>query len=320
MPITSTHARTLSAEPAVVGALLDTLASEHDELWPTDRWPTTPIAFDRPLGVGADGGHGMIRYRVTAYEPGRRLRCTFAPGSGIDGMHELRVEPAADGRTVLTHDLVVEPAWWMRPVAPLLLRAHDALIEDLLDRAQRATEGHVERPNRWPRWLKVANGAEALLLRRGRPDLAARVAGVAVPATFAALGALHAVWAAGSPWPAESREALADAVLSSSEGMPPDWASGAVAIGLLGAAVVVRRAAGPAPSARVRAAALAVAGAFLVRAVAYLPSDLAGGLETTYQRLDLAVYAPLCLLLGAGAAAVARRHGAAHTITRDALA
>jgi hypothetical protein len=56
-----------------------------------------------------------------------------------------------------------------------------------------------------------------------------------------------------------------------------------------------------------RDAAWGVAAVFFVRAVAYLPSDLSGGLEDTYQRLDLAFYAPLCLGLAAGTAIVVRR-------------
>jgi Protein of unknown function (DUF3995) len=309
--VTSVHSRTLAAAPDEVGALLDTIASDQDRLWPTHKWPATPIRFDRPLAVGADGGHGMIRYRVSAYEPGRRVAFTFTPGGGLEGTHELRVEPADASRTTLTHELAVTPAWWMRPVAPLLLRAHDALIEDLLDCAQLATDGRVEQPARWPRWLKLANAAEALLLRRGAPDRTARIAGGGVPAILAALAALHAAWALGSPWPAGSRAELAEAVLSSSEGMPPDWATWAVAGLLALAAVVVRRAAAGEQHARVLTA--GIAAAFGARAVAYLPSDLAGGLATTYQRFDLALYAPLCMLIGAGAAAIVRRHGAART-------
>jgi hypothetical protein len=320
MRITSTHARTLAAEPDDVGALLDGLASERDVLWPSERWPTTPIGFDRPLGVGADGGHGLIRYHVSAYEPGRRVEFTFAPGHGLEGTHALRVEPAGDGRTVLTHDLDVATVWWMRPVAPLLLQAHDALIEDLLDCAEVATGGSAGAPSRRPRWLTLADKLEGLLTRRGELDRGGRLAGVAVPLTLAALSALHVAWALGSAWPAGSRDALAEAVLSSSEGMPPDWASWAVAGGLIGAAVAVRRAARGTPSTRARAAALAVAGAFLLRSVAYLPSDLAGGLETVYQRLDLAVYAPLCLAIGVGTAAIVRRHAPPRSIVADALA
>ena len=44
-----------------------------------------------------------------------------------------------------------------------------------------------------------------------------------------------------------------------------------------------------------------------MRGVAYVPSDLRGGPGDTYERLDLAVYSPLCLALGAGSAVVARR-------------
>ncbi len=146
-----------------------------------------------------------------------------------------------------------------------------------------------------------------MLGRRDQLDRTARLAGVAVPVVLAAFAVLHAAWAAGSAWPAGSRTALAEAVLSSTEGMPPDWATWAVAGLLLGGAAVVRAASGSAPSPRMRL--LALGGTFLARGVAYIPSDFAGGLQTTYQRLDLAVYAPLCLLIGLGATAVARRHG-----------
>jgi hypothetical protein len=311
MRITSTHARTIDAAPDAVGALLDDLASERDVLWPAERWPTTPIAFDRPLAVGAAGGHGLVRYRVTAFEPGRRVAFAFTPGSGLDGTHELRVEPAGDGGSVLTHDLEAEPAWWMRPVAPLLLQAHDALVEDLLDCAQAATGGPAAAPAPRPRWIELSDALEGMLMRDGAPDRAARVAGVAVPATLAALAALHVVWAAGSPWPAAGPAELADAVLGNgATALPPAWASAAVAAALAGAAAAVHRAARPAASPGARALTLGVAGAFALRGAAGATLDLAGGLRRRYQRLDLAVYSPLCGAIGAGAVAVARRHSA----------
>lgn len=42
------------------------------------------------------------------------------------------------------------------------------------------------------------------------------------------------------------------------------------------------------------------------RGALFPPVDLAGGLSTEVQRLDLLVYSPLCLALGLGAAIVAR--------------
>ena len=42
--------------PGVAGRLLDGLSAADDRLWPKDRWPA--MRFDRPLKVGARGGHG----------------------------------------------------------------------------------------------------------------------------------------------------------------------------------------------------------------------------------------------------------------------
>ena len=308
MRMTSVHERTLQATPQAVGDLVAGLGSDRDVLWPSERWPTLRIGFDRPLGVGARGGHGPVRYAVSHYVPGEWVEFTTTPGSALSGTHEFRILPAGPGRTTLRHSLDVHVAAWR---VPLLRAYHDAVVEDVLDCAQRATEGGVEQPARHPRWLALANRADHALARRGEGDVAARVAGVAVPAVLAALGALHAVWASGSPWPAGSRDDLREAVFSQGESMPPDWATWAVAGLLLTSAGIVRRAAGPRPSRRARLLTLGLAGVFALRSVVYLPSDLAGGLATTYERMDLTVYAPLCLAIALGAAAVARRHGPA---------
>jgi len=43
-----------------------------------------------------------------------------------------------------------------------------------------------------------------------------------------------------------------------------------------------------------------------VRGAIYPPIDLSHGLASDYDRIDLVLYSPLCLLLGLGALAVAR--------------
>ena len=83
--VTNVHERALGASAAIAGELIDRLASEHDVLWPLDRWP--PMRFDRSLGVGADGGHGPIRYVVEAYEPGRSIRFRFTRPKGFIKLH-----------------------------------------------------------------------------------------------------------------------------------------------------------------------------------------------------------------------------------------
>jgi hypothetical protein len=153
-PMRNVHVRELEAPASVVGALLDTLAGPGDLLWPVRSWP--PIRFDRPLGVGAAGGHSSIRYSVIEYEPGGRVRCAFAPDLGLDGWHELRVEPLGEHRSRLVHELVGTPRGAMRLLAPLVIRwLHDALMEDLLDNAERAATGRVRTPNRWSPWVRL---------------------------------------------------------------------------------------------------------------------------------------------------------------------
>jgi hypothetical protein len=152
--IRNVHRRTIDASAEKVGALLDQLGSDSDRLWPKQYWP--PIRFDRPLAVGADGGHGPIRYRVTAYEPGRRVRCTFDPRMGVDGYHEAVVEAIGSDRCVLRHELQGQASASMYVRWTFIIRCfHDALIEDLLDNAERAATGTVLHPARWSAWVRL---------------------------------------------------------------------------------------------------------------------------------------------------------------------
>lgn len=159
MNVRNVHERTLSAPAARVGALVDSLASEEDGLWPRDRWPA--MRFDRPLGVGAVGGHGPIRYRVETYEPGRTVRFRFTAPRGFEGTHRFEVE-AVDGaespgrgQARLRHVLEMRTSGPALLSWPLVFRPlHDALIEDALDRTERHVGGSP-RPRRWSPWVRV---------------------------------------------------------------------------------------------------------------------------------------------------------------------
>jgi hypothetical protein len=141
MRVHNVHSRELPVPVERAWELVAGLASEHDELWPTERWPTSPIEFDRPLGPGAEGGHGLTRYGVERYEPGRRVVFRFARTSGLDGIHAFEVEATGAQRSRLTHTLDTRVGWKLLPLHPVLLAAHEALIEDLLDNAERAGGG-----------------------------------------------------------------------------------------------------------------------------------------------------------------------------------
>jgi hypothetical protein len=162
MRVVNIHERVLTASMDDAGALIDSLASQHDLLWPVHSWPA--MRFDRPLGIGANGGHGPIRYVVEAYEPGRAARFRFGKPKGFLGCHRFEIQEVSPGRSVLRHVIEMRTAgsaWltWAIAIRPL----HDALIDDALDRAERHCGG-TPGDRRWSLWVRFLRWA----MRRGR--------------------------------------------------------------------------------------------------------------------------------------------------------
>jgi Polyketide cyclase / dehydrase and lipid transport len=163
--IQNVHAREIAAPVEVVGEILDTLGSSGDRVWASDIWVAEPVVFDRPLGVGADGGHGSLRYSVIEYEPGRRIVFEFSPHGALSGTHRFELEPLGSERCRLTHLLETETPRWMRPLVPFLIGWHDAMVETAFDRAELEATGSLQRRTRIPRWLRIVNGTEIAIGR-----------------------------------------------------------------------------------------------------------------------------------------------------------
>lgn len=152
--IRNVHERLVAAPVEELGAALDRLGGPEDVLWPSAAW--VPMILDRPIGVGAKGGHGPIRYRVTAHEPGRRVEFTFEPPTGLHGTHTFTAEPADPQHTLLRHVITARTYGRMRWAWPLAVRwMHDALLEDLLDNAERAFSVGPTRPARYSSWVRL---------------------------------------------------------------------------------------------------------------------------------------------------------------------
>jgi hypothetical protein len=152
MHVTNIHQRVVPRPVTEVGRLLDSLASNHDALWPCDLWPA--MRFDRPLSVGADGGHGPVRYAVVDYEPGRRIRFVFKAPRGFNGWHELQLQPEGDG-TLMRHTIEMNttgPALFTWPLAIRWL--HDACLEDAFTTAE-ASLGLAPTVVPWSPWVKL---------------------------------------------------------------------------------------------------------------------------------------------------------------------
>ncbi|WP_171172169.1 DUF2867 domain-containing protein [Streptomyces sp. I05A-00742] len=140
----TTHERVVEASAATVGALIERLSADDDPLFPTPAWP--PMRFDRPLGPGADGGHGPVR----------RVAFAFTPPS--NGGHELTVRPLPDGRCLVRHTLhqrrnTAERLMWNLVIRPL----HDTVVAELLDNLQLAATGAPPEPTRWTPRVRLLN-------------------------------------------------------------------------------------------------------------------------------------------------------------------
>ena len=172
MGVINIHTRELRCSPQRAAELIDSLASPQDLLWPRDAWPA--MRFDRPLGVGAVGGHGPIRYTVEQYEAGRWVRFRFTAPTGFDGYHalELTTTDAGVGQQ-LRHVLEMNARGVGALQWAVIYRwLHDALVENALDRAERHASGEQVRTP-WSLWVRVLRKALGVV-RGGRVGSANR--------------------------------------------------------------------------------------------------------------------------------------------------
>ncbi|MCO1659174.1 DUF2867 domain-containing protein [Pseudonocardia humida] len=213
--VRNVHERRLPVPPGELAPLLERLGGPRDALWPSPRWE--PMVLDGPLAVGAAGGHGRIRYRVTGHEPGRRVEFAFEPGTGFDGMHAFSIEPDGGSGSVLRHVAEGRLTGPMVLLWPLVVRwLHDAVLEDLLDRAERAAGTGPARPARWSPWVRVLR---AVLAEDARAREAEVRPGGLLDGALPRVDFADAFAVAARPGLPDDPQAWADAVFRD----PPAW-------------------------------------------------------------------------------------------------
>jgi len=153
MKVLDVHERELQATVDRVEALIDSLASREDALWPKHSWPR--MEFDRTLSVGARGGHGPIRYFVEEYVPGESIKFRFTAPNGFNGFHAYeRIKTTTTNTAVLRHTLEMTTHGLAVLSWPVIYRPmHDALIEDSLATAE-ASLGQSPRIQAWSPWVR----------------------------------------------------------------------------------------------------------------------------------------------------------------------
>jgi hypothetical protein len=134
MKVLNIHEKKLPTTTVRAGALIDSISSPADALWPYHCWPR--MQFDRPLAVGAVGGHGPIGYNIAEYLPGQSITFTFTRPKGFHGRHGFDVIAEDDG-VILRHTLTMDTAGLASITWPLIYRPlHDALLTDCLTQAE----------------------------------------------------------------------------------------------------------------------------------------------------------------------------------------
>ncbi|MEN6465760.1 MAG: SRPBCC family protein [Syntrophaceae bacterium] len=167
MKVYNRHDRRINTTETIAGSILNSLSGSEDRLWPHENWP--PMQLDAPLGEGARGGHGPVRYRVEQFIPGRKAVFRFEPEgliAGFEGVHYFEVSPGS-GCVVMTHVIDARCSFgvwarWRLLIEPI----HDAVIEDAFDKVENGIAGRKEKSSPWSPWVKVLREMRARKRRR----------------------------------------------------------------------------------------------------------------------------------------------------------
>lgn len=151
MKVINIHSRTIPQPVAKLGAMLHTLATDHDMLLATDKWPR--MRLDKGLQVGSKGGHGPIRYFVKGYEPEKSVTFEFDI-KGFDGIHRFEITELSPNNSELVHIIDMKTSGWATIKWVLAIRwLHDAFIEDAFDKVENHFTPHPKNSN-WSLWVR----------------------------------------------------------------------------------------------------------------------------------------------------------------------
>lgn len=130
----SVHERVLAVDAAQLAPLLDGIGGPDDQLWPFPLYGAQ-LRLHGDVAVGVTGMNGPVEVQVTAYEPGRRLELTSAPGSALDGTFSWEIESLGPGRALVRQCSQGHLNGVLRWLWPLVRKQHDHCMEAMLDRA-----------------------------------------------------------------------------------------------------------------------------------------------------------------------------------------
>lgn len=153
MHVTNVHKRTIKQPKNKVAALLKTLSTEHDKVWPKDNW--SAMRFKNGLKLGAKGGHGIIRYSVEEYILGELIVFKFSKPIGFNGVHKFEVKAIDAKSTEVKHSIVMKTEGLATLKWIFVIRwLHDALIENAFDTIEN-NFSEAQKFTRWSVWVRI---------------------------------------------------------------------------------------------------------------------------------------------------------------------
>lgn len=135
MRVINSHKRIINQPKEKVSELFKTLASNEDQIWPSNNWPA--MRFKEGLKLGSRGGHGRIRYKVIVFEPGNHIKFDFIKPHGFNGTHELSVKVISEDVSEISHLIKMKTSMKASLLWLFVIRwLHDALIEEAFDNVE----------------------------------------------------------------------------------------------------------------------------------------------------------------------------------------
>lgn len=166
MKVLNVHKRIIHQPKDKVTALLETLSTKNDRVWPKEKWPS--MKFKEGIRIGAQGGHGPIRYAIEKYNPKEVVQFRFKKPSGFHGIHKFELKALDPKTTEIQHTIDMNTTgkgtlFWILGIRSL----HNALIEDGFDKLENNfLEKKKSTPwNFWVRFLR-----KLLAKKRSNPN------------------------------------------------------------------------------------------------------------------------------------------------------
>jgi hypothetical protein len=153
MKVINIHKRTLKQPKAKIEALFKTLSSENDMILATHKW--SPMKLNKGLQVGSKGGHGPIKYFVSAYQPDAFIQFEFTEPQGFNGFHKFEIIAIDPILTEIKHTIDMNTYGmatlkWVFAIHWL----HDSLIEDALDKVENQFTNE-KKTAKWSIWVRL---------------------------------------------------------------------------------------------------------------------------------------------------------------------